>query len=290
MGFIVGRGRYRGETYPSPPTPGGSGSGITQLTGDVRAGPGTGSVPGTVEGFQDRPVNAAAPPNDSSVYVWNGTEWVARQLTQDDIATGFSIESFSGGSVVETGATVTNPTFTASYSSEPASANITNTDGIDSPLDLVAPYTSGTVTGAFSHSSPANVVFTLTAVGATTKTATQTIAFQDRSFGGIGTPGATSATASGNDAVLNGGAGTLADSFLAANFVGTSFGPFSPVSQVIYILLPAGAHTFKDQDGFSFPMTAVATFSFVNQFGATVSMTLWASNTLSSPFTVTVAT
>ena len=89
---------------------------------------------------------------------------------------------------------------------------------------------------------------------------------------------------------MNGGAGTLSDSFLAANFVGTSFGPFSPVSEVIYLQLPAGAHTFQDQDGFGFPMTAVATFGFVNQEGATVSMTLWASNVLSSPFTVTVKT
>jgi hypothetical protein len=269
---------------------GGSGSGITRITGDVVAGPGPGSVEGTVEGFQTRPVSPAAPPNDSSVYVWNGTEWVARQLTADDIAAGFSISSFSGGSTIETGGTVTNPAFTASYSSEPESASITNTDGIDSPLTLTAPFTSGTVTGTFSHSTPVNVVFTLSADGPPTKTATQTIAFEDRGFGGVGGIGATSATASGNTAVLNGGAGTLSDSFLAASFVGTSFGPFSPVSQPIYILLPAGAHTFQDQDGFGFPMTAVATFSFTNQFGAVISMTLWASNVLSSPFTVTVKT
>jgi hypothetical protein len=42
----------------------------------VDAGPGTGSVPATVVGFQARPVDPGAPPNDSSVYVWNGTEWV----------------------------------------------------------------------------------------------------------------------------------------------------------------------------------------------------------------------
>ena len=244
-----------------------------------------------MQGIQTVPV-ATTTPVQSAVPVFDTVpgKYDIRQLTQDDIAAGFAITSFAGGSTVETGATVTNPSFTASYSSLPTSAHITNTDGIDSPLALITPFTSGTVVGAFSHSSPANVVFTLTAVGATTKTATQTIAFQDRGFGGIGTAGATSATASGNNAVLNGGAGTLADSFLAANFVGTSFGPFSPVSQVIYIQLPAGAHTFKDQDGFGFPMTAVNTFSFVNQEGATVSMTLWASNTLSSPFMVTVAT
>lgn len=290
MGYLIGRKGQGRETYPTSAKAGGGGGGITQLHQDVVAGPGSGNVAATVAGFQDRPVDPGAPTNDSNVYVWNGTEWVARQLTADDIAAGFSITSFTGGSTVETGATVTNPTFSASYSSLPTSAQITNSDGIDSPLVLTTPFTSGTVTGAFTHSSPANVTFTLTAVGPTTKTATQTIAFQDRGFGGIGTAGATSATAGVNTAILNGGAGTLSDSFLAANFVGTSFGPFSPVSQVIYILLPAGAHTFKDQNGFGFPMTAVATFGFVNQEGATVSMTLWASNVLSSPFTVTVAT
>ena len=245
-----------------------------------------------MQGIQSVPV-ATTTPVQGAVPVFDAVpgKYDIRQLTQDDIAAGFAITSFAGGSTVETGATVTNPSFTASYSSLPTSAAITNTAGMGSPLALITPFTSGTVVGAFTLSAPGSITFTLTAhQNSLVKTATQAIAFQDRGFGGIGAAGATSATASGNNAVLNGGAGTLADSFLAANFVGTSFGPFSPVSQVIYILLPPGAHTFKDQNGFGFPMTAVATFSFVNQEGATVPMTLWASNTVSSPFTVTVAT
>jgi len=307
VSHVIGRGKYARETYPTAPgaggggapgptgatgATGGGGGGITQLTKDVTAGPGVGSVPATVRQIQDVAV-ATTTPAQSAVMVFDTSfgGYDVRQLTQDDILPGFSITSFSGGSTVETGAVVTNPTFTASYSEEPDTARINNTAGIDSPLILTPPFTSGTVTGAFSLSAPGSIVFTLTAVlGAITKTATSPINVEDRGFGGVGTAGATSATASGNNAVLNGGAGTLSDSFLAANFVGTSFGLFSPVSQVIYILLPAGAHTFKDQDGFGFPMTAIATFGFVNQQGATVSMTLWASNTLSSPFTVTVAT
>ncbi len=278
------------EGIACPPWP--SGSGITQLTGDVVAGPGPGSVVATMQGIQTVPVAATAPVQSAvPVYDTIAAEYDIRQLTEDDILPGFAITSFTGGSTVETGATVTNPAFTASYSSLPSSANITNTDGIDSPLVLTTPFTSGTVVGAFTRSTPVSITFTLTAhQGALVKTATQAINYEDRGFGGIGTAGATSSTASGNNAVLNGGAGTLSDSFLAANFVGTSFGPFSPVSEVIYIQLPAGVHTFEDQDGFGFPMTAVATFGFVNQEGATVPMTLWASNTLSSPFTVTVKT
>lgn len=293
MGFIVGRRRHAGETYPQRQAGGGGGgSGITQLHQDVVAGPGTGNVAATVEGIQTDPIVSSPPYTASEVPVADGAgHFVIRQLTADDIAAGFSITGFAGGSTVETGATVTNPTFTASYSSLPTSAAITNTAGIDSPLNLTTPFTSGTVVGAFTLSAPGSITFTLTAhQNALVKTATQAIGFEDRGFGGIGAAGATSATASGNSAVLNGGAGTLSDSLLAANFVGTSFGPFSPVSQVIYLLLPAGAHTFKDQNGFGFLMTAIATFGFVNQEGETVPMTLWASSTLSSPFTITVVT
>src|SRR5208282_5833875 len=110
-----------------------------------------------------------------------------RQLTQDDIAAGFAITSFAGGSVVEVGATVTNPSFTASYSSLPTSAQITNTDGYDSPLVLTTPFTSGTVIGSFTHSAVnSSVIFTLTAIGTTTKSATQSITYEARSFYGVG--------------------------------------------------------------------------------------------------------
>ena len=52
-----------------------------------------------------------------------GTQFVLRQLTQDDILPGFTIGSFSvSGGTVEVGATVTNPTISASYSATPASA------------------------------------------------------------------------------------------------------------------------------------------------------------------------
>jgi hypothetical protein len=68
------------------------------------------------------------------------------------IATVFSITSFTGGAAanVETGFSFTNPSFSASYSTTPASAKITNTASIDSPLNLVSPYTSATVVGTFT--------------------------------------------------------------------------------------------------------------------------------------------
>lgn len=295
VGYTIGRGRYARETYPTPAAPGGGGGGITQLTRDVNAGPGTGSQVATVKGIQTVPV-ATTTPVQSAVPVFDtgAARYDIRPLTADDILPGFTINSFSGGSTVEVGATVTNPAFTASYSSLPASANITNTDGIDSPLVLTTPFTAGTVVGAFHHTAVATVTFTLTAVGSVTKTATQAISFLARTFGGIGGAGATSATASGNNAPLVGASGTLtgtgSDGGLFGSIVGQSFGLFSPTAQKIYILTThtGSAHVFHDQNGFLFAMNAPTTFAFTNQNGAVISMDLYEStNSLSTPFTLT---
>lgn len=299
MSHIIGRGKYAREAYPTSARAAGGG-GITELTQDVKAGPGSGSVPATMQGIQTVPV-AATPPVQSAVPVYDtiadgygANQYDIRQLTQDDILAGFAITSFTGGSTVEVGATVTNPTFNATYSSLPVSAKITNTDGIDSPLVLTTPFTSGTVVGAFSHNAVATVVFTLTAVQATTKTATSNIVFLARTFSGIGGAGATSATASGTTALLVGASGTLAgaapDGGLFASIVGQSFGSFSPTAQKIYVLTPhtVSAHVFHDQNGFLFSMLAPTTFSFTNQNGAVISMDLYEStNLLSTPFTLT---
>jgi hypothetical protein len=55
-----------------PPTAGGGG--IDQLTGDVLAGPGSGSQPATVVGLQGNPIANAAP-NAGQVLTWNGASW-----------------------------------------------------------------------------------------------------------------------------------------------------------------------------------------------------------------------
>jgi hypothetical protein len=241
------------------------------------------------------PILSNTTPGQSFVAVYDSGpgHYTIRQLTQDDILPGFSISSFSGGSTVEVGATVTNPAFTASYSSTPTSASISNTDGIDSPLVLTTPFTSGTVVGAFTHAASTSVVFTLSAVKSVTKTATQNINFFPRTFGGVGNAGASSATASGNSAVLNAAAGTLGSEGLFSGIIGQSFGPFVPSTQKIYILTPhtATVHTFHDQNGFAFAFNAPTTFSFTNQLGAVLSMDLYEStNLLSSSFTLTVVT
>lgn len=192
------------------------------------------------------------------------------------LGTLFSITSFTGGSTVEVGTSIVNPTFAATYSTTPASASITNTENISSPLALTTPFTSGTVTGTFLHTSPATTTFTLSATQGSTQTSTQSISWQYAIFGGVGTFGATSSvTSSGSTAVLSNG-NILPRLQLGAETVGQTFGPFSPSGQVIYLLLTGGSHTFSDAiTGFTVPFNAPITVSFLNAQGVTVTMYLY---------------
>jgi hypothetical protein len=237
------------------------------------------------------PVASAVPVYDTSL-----SRYDVRQLTLDDVGPKFAIDSFSGGSTVDVGASVVHPVFTASYSALPESAEITNSDGINSPLPLFPPFTSGTVGGTFTHNIITSVTFTLTAIGATTQSANQFITYQARSFGGVGAPGATGVTATGTTssptAFLNTGT-TMNSLGLFSSSVGATFGPFSPNNQKIYLLLTGNNHTFKDPStglGFTF-LSPPTPINFFNLYSAYVSMYLYEStNTLAQPFSVLVYT
>lgn len=242
---------------------------------------------------------ASTTPFQSAVIVYDtsGTQYNIRQLTEDDVLPGFSINSFTTNSPynvpVELGATVFDPAFTASYSSLPTSAQITYTNGANSPLILTTPFTSGTVSDGFSFSTVFSLAFTLSATKGVTKMATRNINWEMRSFGGVGAAGATSSVTAGsfgsNTAILS-TADVLSDEGLHTSDIGQIYGPFSPTAQKIYLLLQGGFHAFKDQNGFTFPMNSPTTVSFTNQYGvAGISMFLYEStNPLSTPFTITV--
>lgn len=204
----------------------------------------------------------------------------------------FTINSFTGcNGSLELGATITNPTCSATYSSTPVSANITNTDGVSSPTNLSTPFTSGTIVGSFVHTAIATTTLTLTAVGATTQTATQQYTWNPRIFGGLGAAGATSTvTASGTTAILSNSA-VLASLQLGAEAVGSTFGPFTPSSQNVYLFLIGGSHTFVDiSTGFPFVFNTPTAVSFTNANGVVVSMFLYQStNTLTGTFNIRVA-
>lgn len=91
---------------PSPTQGGGGGGGITTLTGDVDAGPGTGSQDATVVGLQTRPVSATAPSTGQAL-VWSGSAWAPANVNglitwDDDLLTSTNgaqwVSSISGAS------------------------------------------------------------------------------------------------------------------------------------------------------------------------------------------------
>lgn len=201
-------------------------------------------------------------------------------------AIAFVINSFTGGRTVELGFAVVNPTFMVTYSSTPVSANITNSDGINSPFVLTSPFTSATLSGSFAHSSITTTTFTLNASNGTTQTAQQQIVWQPAIFSGLGSAGATAGvTASGSTAVLSTG-DALPRTQLGAETVGETFGPFTASSQVIYLLLTSSPHAFIDANtGFPFAFNAPISVSFTNANGVSVPMFLYAStNVLTGNF------
>lgn len=211
------------------------------------------------------------------------------------LGTPFGITSFTGEQTVEIGAPITNPPFNAAYTALPDSAQITNSDGTNSPFVMTTPFTSAVIVGSFTKTTAACTNFILAAIkGGITKTSSpvQTCSVP-RNFGGVGTAGALGATASGSDAVLVTATGTLNGTTLggglASSVVGRTFGPYSPSNQKIYLLITGCGHTSFSSGGFPFPMLSSTPVSFSNQFGATVPLCLYESqNLLSAPFSVTV--
>jgi hypothetical protein len=203
-----------------------------------------------------------------------------------------TIASFTGGGAVELGFAVVNPSFSATYTGTPTSANITNTDSIDSPHTVTTPFTSATLSGTFTHTSIATTTFTLHASdGTSNPTATRTLTWNPLLFGGVGTAGATtSVTASGSTAVLS-TSDVIPNMGYGPETVGQVFGPFVTSSQNIYLLLTGGSHTFVDTGtGFPFAFNAPIAVSFVNANGVTVSMFLYQStNPLFGTYNIRVA-
>ena len=202
------------------------------------------------------------------------------------LAAGLDITSFTGGQAGELGQPFVNPAFNVTYNGTPTSANIANTDNINSPFALSSSYTTASITGTFSHSAPATTIFTLTASnGVSSPTATQQITWAERIFSGLGSAGATYAGASGNNAVLNTG-DTLTSAGLGVEQIGQTFGPFNPAGQNVYLLLAGGSHTFIDViSGFPFAFNAPLMLTFVNQYGVSLTMYLYQStNSLTGTF------
>lgn len=214
---------------------------------------------------------SVTPPSTGQLLQYNGSSYVPVTLTADDIAPAFAISSFSGGSITkEIGDTIASPvSFTASYSSLPTSAQIQDNQG-NGALTLITPFTSGSYAHSYTKTANnATVVFTLTAIGATTKTSTNTAAWRPKLYYGVAAqPGIY------NAAFLHSLASQplSASKSLTVNYV-------AGASQYCYYCVPTSygvpSATFN---GFPFGATNVATVSDTNSFGVTQNYYVMESN------------
>jgi len=129
---------------------------------------GGGSLSGDASSIRTVLVDAILPQTSGQTLRYDASRgiYVAAQLTQDDILTGFWITSFTrpAGNIAEIGQTVTGPTFTAGYSALPvATATLTDTQGT-APRDVSSTPTSFSSLGAFTKLvNGQSVTFTLSA-------------------------------------------------------------------------------------------------------------------------------
>ena len=75
--------------------PGTGGGGITQLTGDVTAGPGSGSQAATVAKLAGTPLNAT-PPTPGQALVFNGVAWIPGAAAAPDLEAVLAVGNKSG--------------------------------------------------------------------------------------------------------------------------------------------------------------------------------------------------
>lgn len=222
------------------------------------------------------------------------------QLTSVGPPYGLSLACTAAGSF-EIGFASTNPnTCTFSYSNgTPASATLI--DGVHSAVSLVSPYTSGSLTFAYTL----NTTFTgnSTATNSQMASATAQFAVLNCTFAGVGTGGtATGATASGSGAgnqcasetaTLSGATATLVSNGLGNTFAGQTF-TFTPNSQYIYLLLTGGCgHTIAVNSFTTVFATQALTYTNILG-GSQTGMCIYSSPTFygngSTTYTVTVPT
>jgi hypothetical protein len=235
----------------------------------------------TVIGIYNHPV-ASTLPVQSAVPIWSASlnQYQIRQLTQNDILPSFSINSFIGSQTVEIGNSIIDPTFNFSYNQTPSSANIINSDNINSPYVLSPTATTATINGTWIHNGQDSVVFTLNAyLDSNMATSEVNLNFYSRLFAGVGASSGTSPTSSaGNTATLNNGA-VLSSLGLFSNGVAGNSYTLNPVNQKIYFLLDANNYTFSS-GGFELPFNIPSSQIFINQYGATIQYYLYESTNL----------
>jgi hypothetical protein len=199
-------------------------------------------------------------------------------LTLDQILPAFTF-SFSGGTNVELGSTVSTPAFTASYSAPPAL--VTLTDSLGTPVkDVSATPNSFSSNAVATYSVITSVTFTLHAnvVGGPIKTQNSIFTWLPRIFFGVMTQGATV-----DEALIE----ALSGSYLSGTRANNGFTVNPGAGQVFVYAYPAsfGDATFT-VGGFEGGVSKVpdtggglGVRSVTNSHGVTLSYLVYASDT-----------
>lgn len=200
----------------------------------------------------------------------DGTQYVLRYIKESDIQKVFAITGFSVSSgTLEVGATLTNPTFTASYNRTPTQATLTDNQGTPAK-DVTSTPTAFGLTATYKKTgNNESVSFTLSAAeGAETSTKGASVSWRPRAYYGAG------------DAGINTEAGikALSSSTLAGSRSG-SITVTAGAGKYIYYAFPTsyGAPSFAVggfEGGFEL---AAASVSVTNAFGVTQTYQVWKS-------------
>lgn len=213
----------------------------------------------------DQAVDAMA---DGVFLYKTGGIWSATTITQDMIGPAFAC-TLSGGGLVEDGATVTNPAFTASYTSTPTTVTIHDTQNA-TPATVTLPATSFTRTGVYVFSGLGTTkTFTLTANNATTSdTDTATYTTAQRVYYGAAVPGTL------NEAFME----ALSSSVLKTSRSG-SYGFTVAAGERCWLVLPTAMGTPTIViDNFTTVFTSLGTANNTNASGVVIGYTFWASD------------
>ena len=203
-----------------------------------------------------------------------GGTLIFQRLTQSMIADDFSIGSFSvsGSSLVEVGSTVTNPSFSASYTVPPTSAFISDNRG-NLSSDVIGNPNSFTYSNSYTENSyGASVSWTLTASdGTISDVANDNKTWVQRSYWGVGAAGGN------NAAFIQALSGSALDNNRSRSFTVTA----SSTEKIYFAYRAAFGDATFTVGGFSGGFIKVSdSISVTNAFGFTEDYTLYESDNL----------
>lgn len=186
VGVTGPRGATGVQGVTGPQGPGGEAS--VNFSGDIFGSP-TGQQ---VVGIRNRPVGNTVPAT-YGVLMWDGSKYEPQGLTLDPeiIGPAFTCSLSASQPLVELGATVNQPSFTATYNGyNPTLATLTNTDNVESKNVTGTPNSFNSSQNYSKSIHGQSVTFTLSASkGVLARSANASVTWVQKVYAGVATPG-----------------------------------------------------------------------------------------------------